>query len=204
MSTVLSYEKMVKNFMEYEKCMDNVFHGETSVRHLPAMLKLKRGKEEVSIGLSSKTFNPNNTAKCIYGKNITTDEIIDIDKFMIVPDGEEAWNVQAEISGDVLNLLKKSASLTDFSEYKNKIETEFSEEVRAFLGKVVPNSQITDEDNNTVSEKFAHILSDPEIAVSADMCRPRYYCDEAMELFPCYLIPAQCCKEECPYKIFIK
>ena len=112
---------------------------------------------------------------------------------------------------EVESLNKKIVKLTDDDlkyvlgdEYKNRLETDFSEEVKAFLGKVIPNSNIADEDSNKLSEKIAHILSDPEIAISADMCRPRYYCDDVMELFPCYLISSKCCKEECPYKIFIK
>ena len=200
----ITFEKMISNCMEYEKRLDMAFQGEACVKHLPVIVTFRRGKEEVKVVLTSKVFGARNKSGKLIGKNQENGELIDIDKFLNVPEGEQPWEPVVEFAGDSIALLKKIAKLTDFEDFRNAKAENYNKAASDFLRQIVDTDSMSDDEKQAAASYISTCITDAKAPFLSLMCCPQYSCDESFDFVPCYMAPDYCNVKDCPYKCFLK
>ena len=200
----ITFEKMAANCTEYEKRLDKAFQGEACVKHLPVTLTLKRDKEEFKVILTSKIFSDKNRSGTVIGKKQGSGELINLDTFLNVPEGEQPWELSAEFNGESISLLKKIAKLTDFEEYRKEKAESYNTAASNFLGQILDTEAMSDDEKETAAKYISSCITDSKAPFLALMCCPQYSCDESFDFVPCYMVPEYCNVKDCPYKCFLK
>lgn len=195
---------MVSNCVEYEKRLEKTFQGEACVKHLPVLLTLRRGSEEIKIVLTSKIFGEKNKTGQIIGKNWETKELVNVEALLKVPEGEDPWEISAELNDESISLLNKIAKLTDFEEFCTQKSEAYRKAANDFLAQLVDLETLTEEEKQKSIKYVSSIITNEDGPFLTKMCFPQPTCDEYNDLVPCYMAAEYCTVKDCPYKVFLK